>query len=643
MPELHANQIRWEAPEPQKASFDKPNYMPLADAFTRLGAVADEIGQRQRDLLDDDLKADLKLAEDEANQIIENAASADADYDQLSEMMLSKVQGAFYKYDEATRTRFTRENKTYFDEIQLAVADKILQKKSKEIQAKVDVDIPLWASEAMVAPTEKERELKRNEGVAKIQTALQGLVSPDIITQKVYKFDNMIDKANLNNLITAGTEASYAEAKSFLSNPKKAASIDPYEWSVFNARIIAGEKELAKAKAKADDPLSLELIRTYAIYSGNGSTAAAQQLYRQVQQGGLIPYTVMGEGGKPVVRYIDTSKMPESQRLSIVTEMKKYNDLNPNFIKDQANYNASVNEALVLNAKATDNKDSDQDEALQLLMEYENDPLFGYLEKDTRTKIAGIVNEQIKARVEASLGENQQISIGGAAGWGIYSKTIGNPVTELSRMLIENKYRVSPEGGFVDWATRSPVNTLGDKYSPYENITLAVLGAANVWRERFATDMERNTVSEYGLFHKIMLQGYRDAGMLEDTRFNVSNRSIEEAFSKWSFGLKRNMQYNEKITDDNAKAVEDFYKILVGDNKLTGREKDVVEQMSKIVKTGQANRDFSGLRQMISTPEMKKSTKPVQGSRQQKNYQLMKAMNVVNTTTRTEKAAEELK
>lgn len=635
MPELHKNQIRWEAPEPHKFSFDKPDYSPLADALGRLGEAANDLAVRKAKMDDEDLKADLKLAEDEANQIIDNAASADADYDQLSEMVLSKVQGAFYKYDDATRTRFTRDHKTYFDELQLAVADKILKKKSKEIQAKVDVDIPLWASEAMVAPTAKEREAKRNEGVAKIQTALQGLVSPDIITQKVYRFDNMIDKANLNNLIAAGTDESYTEAKKFLNNPKKAASIDPYEWSVFNARIIAGEKELAKAKAKAEDPVSTALINTYAVYSANGATGAARQLYRQIQIGGEVPYTVIGEGGKPVVKYIDTSKIPESQRLGIITEMKKYNELNPEFKKDQDDYSSAVSEALVIYNKAIDSNSSDQDEALQLLTAYRDDPMYDFLEGGTRENIASIINGQMKARLEASLGETQQLG-------GIRSKTIGNPVNELTRMLIENKYRVSPEGGFIDWATRSPLDSINDKYSPYDNITLAIIGAANIWRERFADDMDRNTLSEYGLFHKVLLPAYRDAGMLEGTRFNVSNRSIEAAFSGWSFMLKRGMQYNEKISDENAAKVEDFFRLLIGGDELTDKEKDVVNQMSKIVRTGQANRDWSGLRQWISTPEIKKSTSPVSGSKQQKNYQLMKAMNIMNTSTRTEKASKEL-
>lgn len=637
MPELHANQIRWEAPEPQKVSFDKPDYSPLADAFARLGNVADEIGQRQRKMLDNNLEADLKLAEDEANKIIDEAQSATADYGGLSEMALSKLQETFYKYDEATRTRFTREHKTYFDEVQLAISDKILTKTAKQITTNVDVNIPLWASEAVVKGTEQARK----DGVSKIQESLQGLVPPEEIEKRVYKYNQYIDLTNLNNLVSAGTEESYAQARALINNPKRRPSIDPYQASVFNARIIAGEKEIAKAKAKADDPMSIALIEAYGLHSTMGQTGAALEIYNKVREGGLVPYYTQDEKGNLTVEYIDTMKLSPSQRLAIITEMKKYNNLNPEFKRDLADYNSSIDEAMVIYAKAADTMDSDQDEALQLLTEYANSPLFDFMEEGTQKKIAGIINEQVKSRVEASLGEQQQVGV-------IKTKTVGNPVNEMTRMLKQQKWTIAPESGLMSWVTRSPSETLENKYSPYrDNITNALLGAAKIWRERFAKDMKQNTVSEYGLLHKTLLYGYRDAGLLEDTRFALSNQSIEKAFSKWSFGLKRNMMYNEKISDKNEKTVEDFYEILIGSDigekkELTPREKYVIDEMSRIVRTGQANRDFSGLRQSLKTPEVKANVKPVSGSNYKKNYELMKAMNVVNTTTRVEKAAKEL-
>lgn len=640
MPELHKNQIQWQAPEPVKVAFDKPDYTPLADAFNRLSNVADDLAQRKMKLLDDNLAADLKLAEDEANQIIEDEQSATADYGKLSEMVLSKVQGAFYKYDEATRQRFTQKNKNYFDEIQLAVSEKILQKTAKQIKTDVKVNLPLWASEAVVAGTPEARQA----GVHKIQSTLKGLASPAEIEEFVYQYNNMIDKSNLNNLITAGTEESYAKARALINDPKHRPSIDPYEASVFNARIIAGEKDLAKAKAKADDPVSLALIQTYGIHSTTGATGAALELYRKVQSGGLVPYYTADKNGNPVVEYINTMNLTPAQRLGIITEMKKYNNLNPEFKRDMADYSSSVDEAMVIYAKAVDTMDSDQDEGLQLLIEYENSPLFDFLEDGTQKKIAGMINEQMKSRVEASLGEAQETGV-----LGIASKAVGNPVTELSRMLIQNKWRPAPEGGITSWLMRSPANHIEDKYSPYaNNITNALIGSANIWKDRFAKDMERNTISEYGLYHKVLLAAYRDAGMLDGTRFAVSNKSIEQAFSRWSFGLKRDMAYNDKISDKNEKRVEDFYQLLVSGavgekSELNPREKYIINEMSKIVRTGQANRDFSGLRQYMSTPDLKANVKPVSGSNYKKNYQVMQAMNVVNTSSRTEKAAEKLK
>ena len=92
MPELHKNQIQWAAPEPQKVSLDRPDYTPLAESMNYLSRVSDTISHRQAAIDDENLKNDLKLAEERANQLIEDSASATADYDELSEMALTEIQ-----------------------------------------------------------------------------------------------------------------------------------------------------------------------------------------------------------------------------------------------------------------------------------------------------------------------------------------------------------------------------------------------------------------------------------------------------------------------------------------------------------------------------------------------------------------------
>ena len=100
--------------------------------------------------------------------------------------------------------------------------------------------------------------------------------------------------------------------------------------------------------------------------------------------------------------------------------------------------------------------------------------------------------------------------------------------------------------------------------------------------------------------------------------------------------------YREKITDDNAKEVYGFYESLIG-NKLTGNEKAIVDEMIGVTKTGQANRDWSPLRQAFSTPTITKTRSPVVGSEQSKNLELMKAQNILYSSSKMEKAAQELK
>ena len=635
MPELHRNQIEWNAPEPQKVSLAKPDYSPLADSMAYLSNVADDISRRQAKIQDDELIANLKLAETEMNQMIENASSADADYGSLSERALSKAQEVFNRYDEATRNRFNRDNSTYFDSLQLAVSEKILQKEAKQTMAMVDTNIPLWASQAVAKGTEQARK----DGVNKIQTSLKGLASPEEIMKAVYRYNNMIDKTNLNNLITAGTEASLAKARSYINNPKKRPTLDPYEVSIFNARLNNAEKDLAKAKATAVDPVSLEIVNAYGKLSRAGATPAAKEMMRMVKSG--LPIPVMRDDGKMCWQeYINTANLTEPQVHAIITKMKQYDDLNPEFESDKADYNAAIDEALIIYNKSIDSESSEQDEALSLLMSYANDPMFDYLDSGTQKQIRGYINSQLKARTEASFGEEQMIHTGLFYSAG---KNVGNPVNELTRMLVEGNYRTTEERNLLNWAIGSSYRE--DKYAPYkENITQAMMGAADIWRNRFAKDMGKNTVSEFGLFNKVLLNSYRDAGKLQGTRLGLSNVSIEKAFSEWSAQLKRKGLYNTKITDDNAKEVYGFYEALVG-GKLTDAEKAIVNEMSGITKTGQANRDWSPIRQAISGPRIKSTFSPAKmaGSEQQKNQELMKAQNVLYSSERMNKAAQELK
>lgn len=672
--ELHKNQIAWEAPEPHHAAYEKPDYQPFADALNNLSRVSDDISTRLNRMQDDQLKADLKLAEDRANKLIDDAASADADYDSLSEKALSEVQAAFYQYDEPARIRFNRANKTYFDELQLAVTDKILKKKASQLINEVELNIPLWASQAVAEGTWDARK----RGINKIQSSLKGYASPEQIAKLEYTYNNSIDKANLNNLITAGTDEALAEAKTYMTNPKKAASLDPYERSVFLGRIKAQEKENAKAKAKAEDPLSLSVIQEYARNSAAGDTATAQIIFKTVRTGGLVPVLTADEEGNIVKSYVDTSKMSESQRLGMISEMKKYDNLNPDFEKDKASYSAELSEALTLYQKAVDDDDSGQDEMLQNLMSLSNNGLFDHMENGTQEKVMGAINEQLKARVEASLGEDQQYTVNATGGIvpsvGVamlgkitsgapfgYNKKVGNPVTMLRESFAAPNVsagRDSNMGGLMASLLREQGNQkdvspytiqeaskaasvgraiMPESTTPYKNnITAEMMGAANIWKSRFGKDMERNSVAELGLYNKILLPALRDNNLLAGTRFEKTNLSYEKAYAEWSAGLKRQGLYNARVSKDNEKRIYDFYEILVGD-ELTQAEKDRVQTTLEYTKSGQANEDWNKASAYLFTPEAPR-TFGYSDAKTKPNYELMKTMTAIKSSDRVEKA-----
>jgi hypothetical protein len=168
-----------------------------------------------------------------------------------------------------------------------------------------------------------------------------------------------------------------------------------------------------------------------------------------------------------------------------------------------------------------------------------------------------------------------------------------------------------------------------------------MLGAAKIYKDRFAKDMNEDSVAELGLFNKILLPAMRDNNMLAGTRFGKTNLTYEQAFTQWSSEMKRLDLYNKRTDSDNAKNVERFYEILVGD-KLNSYEKDRIRTINDWAKSGQANDDWSDMEAYLFSPSAP-DAQAVKGSNQSRNLGLMKATAAAKSSTRIEKAIKENK
>ena len=354
--------------------------------------------------------------------------------------------------------------------------------------------------------------------------------------------------------------------------------------------------------------------------------------------------------------------------------------MNPKFEQDKAAYNAEVSEALVLAQKYLDDNSSEQDSILEQMIDLSNNPMFKHVVPEgDREKVMGYINEQLKARIEASLGEDQQYTVNAnnfivptsavsvmgeyisGAPFG-YNRKVGNPVNLLREAigtlgaggnnadvnggammasLVRNQNNMVNTSPYA-LQEASKAASLGRALSaepsnPYQsNLTALIMGVANIYKGRFARDMERNSISELGLYNKVLIPAFRDNGLLEGTRFNKTNATIEKAFVQWTNELKDKMIYNARVSKDNEKEIYRFFEILVGDQELTGAEKDRVRTLLDYTKSGQANEDWGDEAAYLFTPEAPR-TRGYSDRKTKPNYELMKTMSDVRSSDRTEK------
>ena len=590
--ELHSNQIRWEAPEPHKFNFDKPDYTPLANSLNYLSGVSQDIADRLNAMEDDKLEADVKLAEDEANKAIEDADSATADYDQLSEMALSKVQGAFYKYNEAARVRFTRKHNTYFDELQLAISDKLLKKKAQQLENDVEINIPQWTTVAL-NQGKAGLEWMLNEKIAK---TLEGVSSPEKIASLQFKAKHMYDTASVNNGLN-GDEAAIKKTMSDLKNPKIYDTLNAYERSVSYSSGKNKLESLEKAKKKEDDPNLKLLSRMYATYSSQQDEASQDKLYKQIV--GLDPSPIVigeeiDENGvpQPKLLYMDSYSMDD--RLDFATKLSNAYDKYNGSMKIRQNlYENDLRKMLTEYKEAEANSSSDRAHVIINLnnMRYDVNR-YSKVDETTRQDIDALIDNEISARIEAL---NVPDFYADNILWSGEKATNINPGVELVRRIATGQEPASGKSQ-ADWA-------LGKDVAATARSDGGLLqDVIQTWKGDFDKDMGRDTVSEYALVSTFVLKAFRDAGKLQGTRLAQPDRVYVESLMLTMNGLLESGDYNKRIRDEDVQKVESLYtNFLV--SPPTDEEKQIISQIDKWASTAQASRDSYQLWAYLTRPE----------------------------------------
>jgi hypothetical protein len=161
MPELHKNQIQWEAPEPRKVSLDSPDYTPVAEGLNRLGRAADEFSQYKAYI--DDVEATEKLKQATASGLAELAKKepTDNDYTEALSEFNTGLKKQFDSFDVNTKNRFMRENPSFFEEQDLKAQEIVFDKQQKFAITKAKNVIPLLASNVTEGISSYDTERKK--------------------------------------------------------------------------------------------------------------------------------------------------------------------------------------------------------------------------------------------------------------------------------------------------------------------------------------------------------------------------------------------------------------------------------------------------------------------------------------------------
>lgn len=590
MPELHKNQIEWNAPEPQKVSLAKPDYSPLADSMAYLSRVSDDISRRQAQLDDDNLEADLKYAEERANKMIEDDASATADYANLSEKALSEVQAAFYNYDEATRNRFTRTHKDYMESLQLAISDKIQKKRAVQLENDVDLNIPRWTTEALNRGKDGLRWML-DEKIAK---TLTGISSPEVIAQKQFKARHYYDEATVTNGLN-GDESKVKATMAKLRNSNDLTSLNAYERSTYYARGKSIIESYEKAKNTGDDPQLKLVEKMYAGYAMVQDGNNMEQLYNDITGRGaglIVVGTTKDKDGNIVPQYIDMNQYSPDQRLAFATKISNaYDKYNLDFKVRQDLYNNDITKMMVEYNRTKDTKSGGTDSALVALAKArQNITMFEKLDDGTRKEVDALLENERQARIEALNSTPYYID---AAFWS--GKRRENPMNALIARIKEGKQPSRDKATTESLLGKTVESSQRGDGGLLQNII-------QLYKNDFYKDMGRDTVSEYTLVSAVVLKAFKEAGKLEGTRLAQSDGVYTDAMLIAMDNLRQQGLYNERINDDNAKTIKDMFTMIVHDN-FTDDEKRIINQIEEWSKTSQSSRDLGAVRAYLSRPE----------------------------------------
>lgn len=320
MPELHRNQIEWNAPEPQKVSLAKPDYSPVADALGYLSRVSDDVAKTQAAYDDNQLVKSLQDVDKEAEDAFAKEDSLNGNYTRVADEAINKWHKTFDDADEATKNRFLRNNPYAAEEFEISTRAKAEKLRTTQVYNRTKLDISQWSWDVVNAgrgaKTEEERAAIQEQVLKEKRQAVQNLRLPiemtdDLLFDLQSNIDDYGIATAINNREFEKADKLIREGLPTKGAADKARLMQQLTNEIERAELekIKEQQALEEAKKEGKDKDSQEILQIHAALLEQDQVYAAEKIRLDYYSGKDIP--VFNENGEidHIIHAADTSPL----------------------------------------------------------------------------------------------------------------------------------------------------------------------------------------------------------------------------------------------------------------------------------------------------------------------------------------------
>lgn len=239
MPQLHANQIQFQAPDPAHINVLKEQNL-LSREFDRLAGHAERLSDTMDKINDVELAEKMRQAADDAANALRKVKRTDNNYAGVKAELMTSLQQQFQDSPEDAQVRFARNNPQFMEATSLEF-DKIIFKKFQDYETEHAKQLS-----GRLASNVTRGLIDYQSAKKQLEKVLDNL-DPVVAKQIGFNFDDSVSKTNVARLARKGA---YSEALRDARDPNRTPTWTP-EYRENQIRVLTEAWDAAeKAKAK---------------------------------------------------------------------------------------------------------------------------------------------------------------------------------------------------------------------------------------------------------------------------------------------------------------------------------------------------------------------------------------------------------